>query len=64
MRKMNLLITAVGTLMLASVAFGAEIADIAWDKSNLETLHSFGAEAVASGPGRRGLRQADRTSCR
>ncbi len=47
MRKMNLLIGILGMLALASAAFGAEIADIAWDQSNLETLHSFDKAAVA-----------------
>ena len=47
MKKMTSLIAVLGMLALASAAFGAEIADIAWDQSNLETLHSFDAAAVA-----------------
>ncbi|MGD0074978.1 MAG: hypothetical protein ABSD31_11640 [Candidatus Binataceae bacterium] len=44
---MNLLLAILGMLALASGAFGAEIADIAWDQSNLETLRSFDKAAVA-----------------
>ncbi len=40
-------IAVLGMLALASAAFGAEIADIAWDQSNLETLRSFDKAAVA-----------------
>ena len=41
MKKRNLLISVLGILALAGTAFGAEIADISWDQSNLETLRSF-----------------------
>ncbi len=47
MKKMLLLIGGLGMLALASAAFGAEIGDISWDQSNLETLRSFDAAAVA-----------------
>ena len=47
MKKINSLIAVLGMLALASAAFGAEIVDIAWDQSNLETLRSFDAAAVA-----------------
>jgi len=47
MKKMNPLIAILGMLAFASAAFGAEIADISWDQSNLETLRSFDKAAVA-----------------
>jgi len=47
MKKMNLLIAILGMLAFASGAFGAEIGDIAWDQSNIETLRSFDKADVA-----------------
>jgi len=41
MRKTKLLITILGIVALAGAAFAAEIADISWDQSNLETLRLF-----------------------
>ena len=47
MKKMHLVILILGMLVLASAAFGGEIAEIAWDQSNIETLRSFDSEAIA-----------------
>ena len=43
----KILIAVLGILALASGAFAAELADIAWDQSNLETLRSFDKADVA-----------------
>jgi hypothetical protein len=43
----KILIAGLGMLALVSAAFGAEIADIAWNQSNIETLRSFGKADVA-----------------
>ena len=47
MKKRNLLISVLGMLAIASAAFGAELGDISWDQSNLETLRSFNEADVA-----------------
>jgi hypothetical protein len=46
MKKMNLLVAVLGMLALASGAFGANLADVPWDQSHLDTLRSFSAADV------------------